>query len=210
MCNRHVWTHTRLSHCVLQLQNRETAEVLDRKQKAAESLEQEVDLLNQRIEDMSSNLARAKATDHTTALASSTAIHELQRSVEKLNFEKSRCLMEYTEAKEKLSLLEANSSLQGQVDQSQLMLEELHSILRDIGRYESAEDLSDSIKHSVQDTLERMIAQAKTQRSNMQSATDTVTSKVSQLALRLGLKVPNVPDDETLDNRLKQLKSLEA
>ena len=197
-----------------QLQSCETNEVLDRKQQAVESLEKEVDLLNQKVEQMSSDMARGQmpssvSTD-VASLTLSTELKDMQNLVASLETEKDRIRTDCAEAKEKLSVFEATSTMQENIEQIEPFLEELHDILRSMGRDREDEGFVESIQNSIRDTVQRKLEEAKIKKVQIESELDSAASRVSQIAQRLGVRSSELANDETLQMRLNKACSLEA
>ncbi|KAL7561839.1 hypothetical protein ACA910_009677 [Epithemia clementina (nom. ined.)] len=196
-----------------ELQSRETCEALERKQKAIDSLEKEVDVLTHKMDQMSTEIARASNTSvegQALALVPSVETKELKMTVERLQNEKNQLISDAMEAKERLAVFQAALSVDEQIEHSVPLLDELHVLLRGLGRDDSSEGFVKFIKNSVRDTVQRKLDEAKELTSKVKYELESVSMRVSELSTRLGRNTLQIPSDESLQNQLKNLKNVEA
>ena len=140
----------------------------------------------------------------------SVELTRLQASIDELSQQKNHYMTESVEAKEKLSLFEATASIQEQISVAEPILDELQTLLRGLGRDESNENLIDSIRNSVRDTIQRNLQEAKTESAKISEELKASIESVELLTMQLGLASVEVSSEGGLVDQLSKMKAVET
>jgi len=202
-----------------ELQSRQNKDTAERKTALVHSLEREVELLQEKVDDMSkafaSNGSQGPNLLHHHKLdadlqKSTKEVVALKEALEESRQENRALNSDVVEANEKLALFEISMTVEERIQDVEPLLEELQAVLRTTGRGVSQENLANLLRNAVKETVQRQLANAQAVQAQQRKELEAVTNRVARLTKGLGMEAPTIANGEDLSTLVQKMNRMES
>lgn len=186
---------------------------MNRKESFVQSLEMEVETLQNTVAALEKAMARSQGNDSVMLMSENDALssHQLSRLKEEnsmLQREKAACEVELAETKERLIVAQVAVEHSDGVNPPEGLLSELQALWNEIGLSSNDRELAQtSMSNCLEGTCARILEDAKQTKASLSKSIDEMHETISDTCRVLGLDSPSFDASGTLNEQLRRLQT---